>query len=263
MSLALPRAAALVLLASAAAAGCSWRRAGEADAVAPATAGVPLPSEGMTLGEAIAVVETEEPGDFSISAEVLRVAKIAGGIWEDVSTRAARRPDFAPAADAEYVVVARRTCSDWATTRDRWSDDRASWFLFAGGKLVAFDHWTFGPRCALGNAFAPVPAGSPNVVTERDLLRWLEQRHPPGKIPMELRFARGRAFAAAGRLPEARAILRFSDDALDYREDVFEVRESTEEERSAFDAESRRLRDLRADLSTAIREAEARAAGAP
>jgi hypothetical protein len=263
MSRTFARATALLLLASATFAGCSWRSAGEADAVAPAPSDLPLPSEGMTLGEAIAVVETEEQGDFSVSAEVLRIAKIEGGIWEDVPARAARRSDFAPAAGAEYVVVAQRTCSDWATTRDRWSDDRASWFLFAGGKLVAFDHWTFGPRCALGNAFSPVPAGSPSVSTERDLLRWLEQRHPPGKIPTELRFARGRAFAAADRLPEARAILRFSDDALDYREDVFEVRESTEDERSAFDAESRRLRDLRADLSTAIREAEARAAGAP
>jgi hypothetical protein len=255
------RKVAALALATALAAGCSWHRHGEANAVAAAEGGLPQPAEGMSIAEVVALAEVEESGDLSADAEVLRVAKISGGIWEDVSIRTARRADFAPAQDADYVVVANRTCSDW-TGRERWSDDRASWFLLPGGRLAAWDHWTFGARCGLSNDLRPVAEGSPSRTNERDLLRWLEQRHPPGRIPTELRIQRGRAFAAAGRLAEARAMLRYADDALLSREDLFESRETTEEERAAFEAEGKRLRDLRADLSSEVRAAEARAAEA-
>jgi hypothetical protein len=259
MSPSLARAGAL-LLAAALAAGCSWRRPGEANAVAVAPEGHPMPTEGLGIAEVIALAETVEQGDFSADAEVLRVAKVSDKMWEDVPVRAARRGDFALDPAAEYVVVARRECSDWTTDRDRWSDDRASWFLFAGGKLAAWDHYAFGPHCGIAESFRPVRAGSPSLVTERDLLRWLEQRHPPGKLPIELRYERGRAFARAGRIAEARSMLRFADDAVDANQQLFEVRETTDEERAAYDREARRLGDLRAEITAAIRDAEAREA---
>jgi hypothetical protein len=253
------RAGAL-LVAAGCAASCSWHRPGEANVVAAAPAGHPMPSAGLAIAEVIALAETTEQGDFSADAEVLRVAKVADKIWEDVSVRDARRGGLALDPAAEYVVVVRRECSDWTGDRDRWSDERASWFLFVGGRLAAWDHFAFGARCGLAESFRPVAAGSPSLVTERDLLRWLEQRQPPGRLPIELRYARGRAFAAAGRIAEARAMLRFGDDAVDANEQLFAVREATEEERAAFDAEARRLGDLRAELTAEIRAAEARAA---
>jgi len=248
-----------LLLAAALGAGCSWHRPGEANAVAATPEGHPMPSEGLGIAEVIALAETNEQGDFSADAEVLRVAKVADKIWEDVPLRSARRGDLALDPAAEYVVVASRECSDWTSERDRWSDERASWFLFVGGKLAAWDHFAFGPHCGIAESFRPVRADSPSLVTERDLLRWLEQRHPPGKLPVELRYERGRAFAQAGRVQEARAMLRFGDDAVDAKEQLFEVRQTTEEERAAYDREARRLGDLRAELTAAIREAEAHA----
>jgi hypothetical protein len=255
----LARAGAL-LLAATFAAGCSWHRPGEANPVAIAPDGHPMPSEGLGIAEVIALAETAEQGDYSADAEIVRVARVSDKIWVDVPVRAARRGDLALDPAAEYVVVAHRECSDWTTDRDRWTDDRASWFLFAGGKLAAWDHFAFGPHCGIAESFRPIRAGSPSLVTERDLLRWLEQRHPPGKLPVELRYERGRAFAAAGRIAEARAMLHFGDDAIDAREQLFEVREVTEDERAAYDREARRLGDLRAEVTAAIREAEARAA---
>jgi hypothetical protein len=245
----------LCATAALAAAGCSWHRFGEADAVAAFPGDLPTPAEGMTLPEVLALAEAEEQGQFRVRVELLRISKIAGGIWEEQPEGPARRPDFAPETGADYAVVVRRRCRDWQE-RERWSDDRASWFLLPGGRLAAWDHFGFGPRCALGNSFRPLSALSPARANERDLLRWLEQRHPPGRIPLELRFQRGRAYAAAGRLEEARAMLRFGDDALDAREDLERPREVSPEEEAAFDAEGRRLRGLRADLSAAIREAE-------
>jgi hypothetical protein len=238
-----------------AAAGCSWHRPGEGDPVTAFPAAAPLPAEGMAPPEVLALAETREQGDFSVHAEALRVAKIAGGMWEDVELDRVRRPDFAPDPAADYAAVVVRSCTDWEG-RERWSDERPSWFLFRRGRLAAWDHFSFGPRCGLGNSFRPVDAGSPSRRNERDLLRWLDQRYPPGPIPLELRFERGRAYVAAGRLQEAAAMLRFADDSLDAREDEMRPRAVSPEEEQAFEAESRRLHRLRADLAAEIREAE-------
>lgn len=251
------RGSVLLLLAAAALApaGCSWHRPGEAGAAAPAPAELPAPEAGWSLAQVLALAEQREAGDFAVDTELRRVARVSEGIWEDVPAHRARSAEFASEAGVDYVVVVRRDCRDWEG-RERWSDERASWFLLPGGRLAAFDHWTYGPRCALGNAFRPLPAEAPSRITERDLLRWLEQRHPPGRIPVELRFQRGRAFAAAGRIDEARAMLRFGDEALQSREDLFEKREVSPEEAQAFEAEGQRLRGLRGDLREAIRRAE-------
>jgi len=238
-----------------AAAGCSWHGPGEANEVSPVSPALPVPAEGAALAEVFAVADAVEEGPFSASAELLRVSKIAGGVWEEVPAERARRADFALDPAADYVVVVARECSDWES-RERWSDERTSWFLLREGRLAAYDHWTFGPRCSLGNAFRPVAAGSPSRTNQRDLLRWLEQRRPPGRVPVELRFQRGHAYVAAGRLEEAGAMLRFADDALAAREELASPREQSPEEEAAFEAEGERLRGLRADLSKAIREAE-------
>jgi hypothetical protein len=238
-----------------AAAGCSWHGPGEANEVSPVSPALPVPAEGTALAEVFAVADAVPQGPFSASAEVLRVSKIAGGVWEEVPAERARRADFALDPAADYVVVVARECSDWEG-RERWSDERTSWFLLREGRLAAYDHWSFGPRCGLANAFRPVAAGSPSRTNERDLLRWLEQRRPPGRVPVELRFQRGHAYVAAGRLEEAGAMLRFADDALAAREELASPREQSSEEEAAFEAEGERLRGLRADLSKAIREAE-------
>lgn len=237
-------------------AGCAWHSPGAADAVAPAEGALAEPEPGASLAEVIALAEAREGGGFSVESDLERVARVHDGIWEDVPARSARRPDFAAEPGAEYVVVVRRSCRDWEG-RERWSDERASWFLLRDGRLSAYDHWRFGPRCSLLGAFRPVPADSPARATERDLRRWLDQRHPPGRLPIELRFRRGIAYASAGRLAEARAALRFGDGALVSREDLFEKREVTPAEAEAFELEGRRLRALREDLRAAIQRAEA------
>ena len=205
-----------------------------------------MPSEGLGIAEVIALAESAEQGDFSADAEVLRVAKVADKIWEDVSVRAARRGDLALDPAAEYVVVARRECSDWTSDRDRWSDERASWFLLVGGKLAAWDHFAFGPHCGIAESFRPVAR------------RLAEPRHRAR--PAALARAAPSARQAADRAPlRARARLRCGRPdrggarhaalrrrRVEANEQLFEVRETTEEERAVYDREARRLGDLRA-----------------
>jgi hypothetical protein len=247
----------LICLAAAAlvAPGCAWHALGDTGGVAAVDRSLPAPAAGANLPEVFAVADAVEQGDFSASAEVLRISRIAGGFWEEVPVKRARRADFVLDPAADYAVVVARECSDW-DARERFSDERTSWFLLVGGSVVAYDHFSFGPRCDIANAFRPLAAASPARANERDLLRWLEQRRPPGRIPVEIRFTRGRAYVEAGRLEEAGAMLRFADDALDAREDLFRPRDPTPEEAAAFEAESQRLGRLRAELSAAIRDAE-------
>jgi hypothetical protein len=244
------------------AAACSWHRAGEADAAAPAPADVPRPALGMDLVSVLAVARATEEGPFTVESEVVRVSRVRGAEWEEIDVDRAERGEYAPEAGTDMVVVALRTCRDWQD-RERWSDERASWFLLHGSRLVAFDHWGFGPLCAVSNAFRPSPDDAATRATERDLLRWLEQRHPPGRVPTELRFQRGAEFLAVRRLAEAKAMLKFGDDAIQTREDLFETRIASEEEHADYERETERLRGLRGDLSDAIRRAEYDARRAP
>jgi hypothetical protein len=239
--------------------GCAWHQAGDADAAVPAPADVPGPAAGMDLVSVLAVARAAERGDFAVDSEVVRVATVREKEWEDANVRRAERGEFAPEGAAQTVVIAVRRCRDWEG-RERWSDERASWFLLEGARLAAFDHWSFGPRCAVANAYRPAPDGTPARGTERDLLRSLEQRHPPGRLPVEIRFQRGHALVAAGRLAEARAMLKFGDDAIQTREDLFEARIAGDEERLAYERETGRLRGLRGDLADALRRAESAAA---
>jgi hypothetical protein len=157
-------------------------------------------------------------------------------------------------------VLAVRRCGDW-TGREHWAAERTSWFVLRDGKLAAFDHWSFGPRCAVANAFAPSP---PELLeTERTLRRFVDQRHPPAPVPLAIRFRRGLAFFAAGRVQEARAELAAGDQGLAARQDLYRAGEHSERAQEAFRAESEELYALREQLSTALaqRGREARASG--
>jgi hypothetical protein len=259
------RAALAAAALSAAALACAYHADGEAGALAGEAQRAPAPAPGASLADAIAVVRADEGAGFSVEVSEVRVSKVAGGFWEEVDARRAARPDFVPDAGAVYVVSAKRRCEDWKRPRDRFEAERASWFLLPGGAVAAYDHWSFGPRCALANALRPARPEHREV--ERELLRFLEQRHPPRPLPFELRIARGLAFVAAGRLDAAHALLASADQAIGARRDLFEERTASAEEEAAFEAEQARLRALRADLARAIREAERKpepgAAGAP
>jgi|GEM_PF-2064682 len=246
-------AAALLAAWAAWAAGCTWKSEGAAgalpaDALAVDGAGPPLPSPGMALGDVLALLRTGEPGGMDVDVRELRLARVRGGLWEAISAREAVRD---PAG--EIAILSVRRCRDWVG-RERWRATRSSWFILRDDALEAFDHWRFGPRCALGNAFAPAP---PELLeTERTLRRFLEQRHPPAPPPLAIRFQRGLAYLGAGRRAEARAELAAGDQALAARQDLYEERESTSEEQEAFAAESAALRRLRDTLAAAIAQAE-------
>ena len=229
--------------AAAALAGCSWQARERAGAL-PAPLAAPAIAVGASVADVLALVRAEEPGGIDVELRELRVSRVTDGFWEEVDA-----DDAAADPSGEIAVIAVRRCGDW-TGRRHWEAERASWFVLESGALAAFDHWSFGPRCALGNAFAPSPPAL--LETERTLRRFVDQRHPPAPPPLAIRFRRGLAFLAAGRGAEARAELQAGDAALAAREDLVRERDASPLEQETFRLESDELYRLREELASAL-----------
>jgi len=238
------RTLAAALLASGLLAGCTWHASERAGAFPEPFAEVPTPPLGAGLSDVLAVAHAKESGGIEVDLREFRLSRVTDGFWEEVDAKDAARDPH-----GELAVIAVRRCGDW-TGRDHWKAERASWFVLQGGALAAYDHWTFGPRCTLGNAFAPSPPAL--LDTERTLRRFVDQRHPPAPPPLAIRFRRGLAYLAAGRVEEARAELQAGDQALAARQDLYEDRAPSELYDEAFRLESEQLFDLREELSAAL-----------
>ena len=236
--------AALLIASTALLGACAWHDHGAAGALLEPPAGVPAPALGMGVADVLAVARASEAGGIGVHLRELRVSRVTDGIWQEVSPKdAARDPG------RELVVLAVRRCGDW-TGREHWEAERTSWFVLQGGALTAFDHWSFGPRCTVGNAFVPSPPAL--LATERDLLRFVDQRHPPAPAPLAIRFQRGLAFLGAGRVAEARAELAAGDEGLAARQDLYKEGEHSPLAQETFRLESEELYTLREQLSAAL-----------
>jgi hypothetical protein len=239
-----PGLARLAAAATAAAlAACSWQ-ARERGGALPAPLAAPAIAVGASATDVLALAHAQEPGGIDVDLRELRVSRVTDGFWEEVEPS-----DAAADPAGELAVIAVRRCGDW-TGRRHWEAERASWFVLRDGALAAFDHWSFGPRCALGNAFAPSPPAL--LETERTLRRFVDQRHPPAPPPLAIRFRRGLAFQAAGRRSEARAELQAGDAALASREDLWRERDASPLEQETFRLESEELYRLREELAAAL-----------
>jgi hypothetical protein len=241
-----PQALLAAALAAGAATACSWKAPERGGSLPGPLAAPSTLAKGASLSDVLALVRSEEPGGMDVELRELRVSRVTDGYWEPVD------PDDALSApQGELAVIAVRRCGDW-TGRDHWEAERASWFIHQGGTLAAFDHWSFGPRCALGNQFAPSPPAL--LETEQELRRFVDQRHPPAWAPLAIRFRRGLAFLGAGRSREALAELNAGDQALAARESLFRERDATPLEQETFRLESEELYRLREELAAALAE---------
>lgn len=232
------------LLAAALCSGCAWHGDGAAGALREAAAGVPAPALGMGVAEVLALVRAREAGGVDVDVRELHVSRVTDGAWEALRPKQALRDP-----GGEIVVIAVRRCGDW-TSREHWEAVRASWFVLEGGSLAAFDHWSFGPRCSVGNAYAP--AAPELLETERTLRRFAEQRHPAAPPPLAIRFRRGLALLAAEREAEARAELSAGDQGLAVRQERYEHGAPDLLQQETYRLESEELYALREQLSAAL-----------
>jgi hypothetical protein len=229
-----------------------------------AVEGGAAPRLGMPASETLEILHaTPADGGYRIEVTGEFVSRIEDGVWHEVPPAAAAGSG---AENAHLAMVARRECSDWELGGENGlvnhhTQSRASWFLLREGGLVAWDHWTFGPACEPANSLRPAVA--PDRDTERTLLRFVDQRYPDPLPSIEIRFQRGHAYLAVGRLKDAQRMLRSGDRAIDVWIGAFRYHELPAERRAALDEREAELRRQRADLSVAIDRMELERDGPP
>lgn len=112
-----------------------------------------FPKGELSLEELFALLHAPTGArNTTLNVTHLRVLGLGTDPWESVPLDRIRAGGFAPDPGRLYVVVARTECT-WATLRtgDRGDDYRNwqayPWYLFRDGRLLAYQHVTFGERC--------------------------------------------------------------------------------------------------------------------
>jgi hypothetical protein len=203
------------------------------------------PTSGQSLGEAMASLE-EPDASPAISVSGLRLLAVDRDPWQLLDAETAL--SLLPRQEEMHAVVALRTCVHRVGLR-RTEVPRASWLLFRGGRLEAFDHWEFGDACAPEHRL--LPAAETYRRLERELSRDVARRYPASRLGPEDSFRKGLVLVEHGRVDDADATL-----ALGNRELGEATRALNEERPDAPSEESlAEARALRAELERAIREA--------
>jgi len=220
------------------------------------------PDQQMDGAEVLALLHVPPAGEFTVTLEETFLSRVEDDIWREIP---AREVASGAAATDYTVVIGARSCSDWQWMTDEdyvgyQAEERSSWYLLRGDTLIAWDHWNYGPRCVPVNAFRP--ARGDDLALERTLLRFVAQRFPNPQTPAEIRFDRGVAYLEAGRIAEARRMLKAGDRAIEVlsNDRIHRERGVT---RTELQAQEEHLRRRRAELSVAIDRAALEERGLP
>lgn len=202
-----------------------------------------VPSVGQEVGEVVASLEEPE-GARRIRVSQWRFLGLERDPWAELDGAALLEGG---AREGERTaVIARRQCLHWAGVR-RVQAARASWLLFRGRRLVAFDHWEFGDDCAPEHHF--LPAGKAELGLERDLGRFVARRFPENVLGPGATFRKGLVYLEHDREEDARAMLTLGDRALSAA-----ARSAREDDPDApSETELGEARAVRAELSRALR----------
>lgn len=210
------------------------------------------PLAGDSLEKTLASLQTGREGSFAVSVQELRVLRVGVEPWETVSVDAALAGTNAQmiALIAPLRCKGRRGIHFFGT-------ERVSWYIFAAGELVSFDDFEFGEACEPRNHYLPSPAE--HLATELALVRYAASRYPESAPSTEEMLGKGMALVSAGRLGEAKKMLRRADRKIDFMSTEADI--LPQDEREALQAEEKRLRAMRAKLSRAIAVAQEPKAG--
>jgi hypothetical protein len=240
--------ACLLLFLGITAAGCAADHAEHYRRAHPGWSPSP-PRAGDSLEETLASLQTRPEGPVEVSVEELRVMRVDVEPWEVLSL------DSAPAAGEAHEIglVAHRRCKGRRGIRF-FGTERVAWYVFVAGELVAYDTFEFGEACEPINHY--LPSRAERLATERALIRYAAPRYPKSTPTVEELLGKGLALVSAGRLRDAKGMLRKADREIHWLSTEGET--SSEEEREALEERVKKLKATRAKLSRAITDAEQR-----
>jgi len=217
------------------------------------------PTAGASLHETLAGLYAPPVAGYSRFVSKLDVLRLADGkaiLLSEAELDAALESD----APGDYGVVATLGCLSKVDLQ-RYHGEKVAWYLLAGNRLVAFDHFDFVDRCVVYNQFQP--AGP-----EEEALERLVTAHRDASFPGSMEHAgelyrKGIAYLAAKRPADAAAMLEAGDRAFDVasrgkRRVDFENAPATLRE-----IKSPEIDALRRELAAGLARSEAGAAPAP
>jgi hypothetical protein len=240
----------LLLLLAIAGAGCATGYAERYRLAHPDWRPAP-PRAGESLEETLASIQTEAKGSSRVSIPELRVLRIDVDPWEPLSLDSV----LAGSKAQTIAVIAHRRCKARRGIRF-FRSERTSWYVFAAGELVAYDDFEFGEACEPRSHY--LPSRNEYLPTEQALIRYAASRYPESAPTTEELLSKGLVLVAAGRVSDAERMLRNADRQIDLLS--VEGDASSEDEKEALEAETKRLRAMRARLSRAIAAAQPRKA---
>ena len=215
------------------------------------------PTAGASLHETLAGLYAPPVAGYSRFISKLDVLRLADGkatLLSEAELDAALESD----APGDYGVVATLGCLSKVDLQ-RYRGEKVAWYLLAGNRLVAFDHFDFVDRCVFFNQFQP--AGPEQGALER-----LVTGHRDASFPRSMEHAgefyrKGIAYLGARRPADAAVMLEAGDRAFDVG--------SRGERRVDFENAPRALREMQSEEIDALRKelaaglARSEAGGAP
>lgn len=227
--------------------GLAWAEAAPAE----------FPRAGATIEEALAALSPKRTTNALVQARDVRVLRIDVEPWVSIPRKDVNAEKLTD-AEALYAVVADLSCMATAGLQ-RIYGEKVAWYLLPGGALSAWDHWEFGDACTGSNHFEP--ARDALVPHEKRLVAWMHEHLPKSVTHAAELYLKGAAYARAGRLDDARAMLAAGDEAFDFTDDYKIVQGEGRGRR--FTADRQALRGHSRELLVReIGQAEARDAGA-
>lgn len=204
------------------------------------------PVFGDSLEAILASIYAGPGAPAEVSVPELRVLRVDVEPWQKLTAESA----LAATGEQSIGVIAHRRCKGRQGLHF-FGSERTSWYIFAAGKLVAYDHFEFGEACEPQNCY--LPSDHELVATERTLVRYAASRYPELTPTTAEELSRGMALVAADRLPDAERMLKHADREIAA---MMAKRETlSEDEKKALDEKEKQLQPMRAKLSRAIADA--------
>lgn len=171
-----------------------------------------FPFIGASLKEVFDAMRERPDEDSRVLVQKLVIFRVDGNDaedWQEVSEEEA----LANAEDAEYAIAVNRLCTSTELTPEQYSWRSSDWFLMSEDRLRAYDYTYLGPLCSGSLEFSP--ATPEWAAVEDRLTGWMASNFPRGITSKAQIYARGRAYAFAGRLDKAKEMLVAGDEAFE------------------------------------------------
>jgi hypothetical protein len=178
-----------------------------------------FPREGASLEEVVAALHAPASSeDARIEVEALQLWRIDGDVASRLSFEAFRRGEVELAPDTDVAVLAPRACRAERGLQELEAL-RVGVYLLPDLKLQAWDHYDFGKRCTVHNAFRAARGDA--VALERAAAERVAGDYGKPKLDLAQIYRRGLGYLEAGRVVEAEAALTLAEPL--YRDATLKV----------------------------------------